>query len=85
MSDIFDIKYPKNDIMDLTKSDKELFEYFLKDDDNAVKLFNTWSDEEELYTNEKLCFTWQIFKMYMKTTRIIDLLEKKIAKNEENI
>ena len=82
MSDIFKIQYPENDIMDLTKSDKELFEDFLKDDANAVKLFNTWSDEEELYTNEKLCFTWQIFKMYMKSTRLIDLLEKKIAKEE---
>ena len=82
MSDIFKIQYPENDIMDLTKSDKELFEDFLKDDANAVKLFNTWCNKEEIYTNEKLCFTWQIFKMYMKSTRLIDLLEKKIAKEE---
>lgn len=82
MSDIFKIQYPENDIMDLTKSDKELFEDFLKDDANAVKLFNTWCYKEEIYTNEKLCVTWQIFKMYMKSTRLIDLLEKKIAKEE---
>ena len=76
MSDIFKIQYPENDIMDLTKSDKELFEDFLKDDVSAVKLFNTWCDKEEIYTNEKLCMTWQIFKMYIKSTRLIDFRKK---------
>lgn len=84
MSDTFKLIYPDDDAIDLTKSDKELFEEILKDDINAVKLFNTWCSEEEIYTNEKLCFTWQIFKMYMKTTRLIDLIDKKFTNSEEN-
>lgn len=79
----FKINFPDDDKVDLSKSDKELFEESLSHDEKAISLFNTWNQKENLYEHPGLCFSWQLFKMYIKTTRTIHFIKNKFGDSNE--
>lgn len=72
----FEFKFvrPPDDEIDLSKSNKELFEQYLQEDEKAIALFDTWCEEEQLYTHPRLCFYWQMFVTGIDIKRTIALL-----------
>lgn len=65
---------------DLSKTNKELFEEFYQNSETAVSKFNTWCDEENLYTDPKLCFHWQLFVMFIDNKRTMKIIQDSIDK-----
>lgn len=69
---------------DLSKSNKELFEEFYQENEYALSTFNTWCDEENLYTDPKLCFSWQLFNIMIDGKRTLKILQDKLDKESKN-
>lgn len=75
---LFLIVYPDDDEVDISKSDKQLFEEALAGDQKAVELFSSWDESKGAYSNIHLDHKFRHFSHYMVMTRVIINLRGKV-------